>query len=73
MRNAVGFVLELIGPKLMEIRHELGFYEFRMKRGHSIHGMTSHNCQVRHADLAVSSLQDQRHVAGPAIVSRPAL
>ena len=57
---------------LREVGDECGLHQLAVQRGDAVDGVAADDREVRHADLPLTSLEDQRHVTLPAIVSRPA-
>ena len=60
-RDAVGDVVEALGPQLGEVPQHGLLQQRRVQRGDAVDGMAADGRQVRHADAPVAGLVDQRH------------
>jgi hypothetical protein len=69
-RDAVGLVLEPLGPHLGEIAQRPLAQQPRLQFGNAVDGRAAHRAQVGHPDLALRAFLDQRHPGHPGFVAR---
>ena len=65
--DAVGLVVELAGPQLVEVLEERGLEQLGMEGGDAVDGVGADDGEVGHADLAGGGFLDERH-AGDAVL-----
>jgi len=71
--DAVGLVVELIRPQLVEIVEQAFFQQPRMQLRHTVHREAADNGQVGHAYHGRVALLDDGHAAQALAIAGPAL
>jgi hypothetical protein len=71
-RDAVGLVVEALGPELVKISQEILHDEIAVQLGHAVDAVRADGREVRHADLPHGPFFDDRHACHALDLTRPA-
>ena len=69
-RDAVGHVVELAGPQLVEVPEQALAQDLRVQLRDAVHRRRADETEVRHADVAVAGLVDEGHPPQPVDIAR---
>ena len=68
--DAVGLVVETLGPQLVEILEEGGLEQLGVQGGHAVDRVRGHHGEIGHADFAHGAFLNERHPHNAVVVAR---